>query len=738
MTSAPAQTGPVAGGSAPGLAVPGLAGAISRRAPSAEAGPQQRNVVGVLQRTARPAARSAALGESDSRGQHLAAQRMDVLRRTSARSAGHDGLTTFVTPPVIRRAPTELKSKNVMAGMRTIPIVAQQLGLQLAQGPTALEHVERALKKFDKHLATKTKGNAFINEAIRIATVIDATAAELAKSINDPTLKPQIAKELIAAYRPELKLQLGSVKKNDRDKQTDKALDLAETIVSDDPVTLYMTDKVKLADAAWRVRDMAASAKTVDALQMLHILRNRFEMELGSHSQDEVSAGVLAKDQITETDDKGTETVGPAGFDLADLIGEISSDFYLRAVPLPKTPKDRGKLPKWGSKGLAMKGVATQKLDALEKAVIDTNLKATTLTTEALTAERNKSGTDLNKKQSEHFARLRTEEAGDADNYEGKGESPRSYVVTKFVARYGLSQPKAESLIDDVLKAFETVPLTLTSKLENLFKERPDKLAEPQHGSAYKSEPALMQQAVDVSTLVGKPDRGTKTMSIGRPDDDFKKGRGENYLRWRRDKDERETGYHGLEADDLPVFAAVNPNFTTTKGGNANLAEWDNDQGKWTGTTYGANYYGDMHLLLKDSVRKRSTLIARGKKDVLGRRIERTDLTFLLADMFRMGMIDYVDAMVAGLKKPDVVVLTNMDAEVHVYGGLDMAKDVAAFYLSPVAFAATDGAADRCKKFAKGHGITVHDIGSMPADYDITAKQGVKGGIDLKDLLKGT
>jgi hypothetical protein len=124
-------------------------------------------------------------------------------------------------------------------------------------------------------------------------------------------------------------------------------------------------------------------------------------------------------------------------------------------------------------------------------------------------------------------------------------------------------------------------------------------------------------------------------------------------------------------------------------------------------------------------------------KGVEGRRIERTDLTFLLADMCRMFMNDYVDAMVAGLKKPDVVVLTNMDAEVHVYGGLDVATDVEGFYLSPVAFAATDGAAARCKQFAKDHGIAVHDIGKMPADYDITAKQGVKGGIDLKSILKG-
>jgi hypothetical protein len=137
-------------------------------------------------------------------------------------------------------------------------------------------------------------------------------------------------------------------------------------------------------------------------------------------------------------------------------------------------------------------------------------------------------------------------------------------------------------------------------------------------------------------------------------------------------------------------------------------------------------------MLLKDSVRARSTLIARGKQSVQGRRIERLDLTFLLADMCRLFMYDYVDALVASIKKPGTVVLTNMDAEVHIYGGFDVAKDVEAFYLQPAAFAATDGAAGRCKEFAKDNGIRVEDIGKKPATYDITAQQGLQGGIDLK------
>lgn len=710
------------GASAP-LAIPGLTGAVDRHRPVLDL-PSHDPFAAV-----RSPVTNAGSGVPD-----VATNRLEVLRRTSARTAPFALTAPSAASTIVRRTPEQLTSKKILAGLRNIPIIEEKLGQQLAQGPDALEHVKRALKAFDKHLALK-KSDAFINEAIRIATIIDATAAELARSITDPTLKPQIAKELIAAYRPELTQQLGSAKKVDRNAQTDKALDLATTIVGDDPVTLYMTGKVLLADAAWRVRDMAAAAETVTPIQMMGILRSRFEMEIGSHTQAEVSQGARGSDDITQTDADGVESIGSGGFDLGDLIGEISPTFYLDVVPLKTTEKERAKPAKWGSGGLVMNGKATIKLDALARAVEAADLAATTLTPEALAAEQVKSGTALNAKQSEHFARLRSEEAGDAANYEGRGQSPRDFLVEKFASRYGLSAPKAGSLIDEVLRALETVPLTLTSKLDNLFKEREDKRAEPLYGSAYKSEPALMQQKVDLSEMIGKPDGGNEAMSIGRPDANFAKTRGENYLRWRRDKDERETGYHGLSADDLPVFGAVNPNFMDTMGGNANLAEFDPAQGKYVGTTFGANYYGDVHLLLKDSVRRRSTLIARGIKAVTGRRIERADLTFLLADMCRLFMYDYVDAMVAGLKKPDTVVLTNMDAEVHVYGGLDVATDVEAFYLSPAAFAANDGAAARCKQFAADKNIEVRSVGTMPADYDITRKQGASGGIDLKSLL---
>jgi hypothetical protein len=697
---------------APAIAVAGLVGACAEPPAETEARP----VVDVLRRS------PASAPPPPVHDHRIAPHRVAALRQLTDRQT-------------IRRDTKQLTSKQVLAGLRKIPIVEQKLGVEMAQGMTGLEHVRRALKAFDKHLAFKSASYKFVNEAIRIATVIDATAAELARAIHDPTLKWEIAKELIAAYRGELQQALGSVKNSDRGAQTTKALDLAEVVVSGDPVTLFMTDKVKLEDAAWRIREMAVKAK-VEPLEMMRILRRRFEMEMGSYSQSEVAKGQRNKDTITQTDaNTGAETTGEAGFDLADLIGEISPAFYGMLVPAKTKPKDKEKLPKWASDGLAMNKKATDKLAELEKAVISSDLKETSLSPSELAAEQKKSGSQLNEKQSEHFARLRGEEAADANDYEGKGKSPREYVVDQFVARYALKRSAADSLVGEVLQSLATVPLTLSSKIENLFKERDDKGDDPYYGSEYKSEPSLMQKEVDIGTLVGKPDRDSKAMSIGQPDDEFKRTRGDNYMRWRRDKDERETGFHGLGADDLPVFAAVNPNFHATKGGNANLAEFNPKTGEYGGVTYGENYYGDMHMLLKDSVRKRSTLIARGKKFVEGRRIERTDLTFLLADMCRLFMFDYIDAMVAALKKPDIIVLTNMDAEVHVYGGLDIAKDVQAFYLSSAAMRATSGPGKRCNEFAKKHGIDVRDIGSKPATYNLAGMLGTTGGIDLKGIL---
>lgn len=649
-----------------------------------------------------------------------------------------------ITPELRRPPPSELvirrkggdrkvDSKSALTGLKTIPIIQTELAKQTAQGPTLEQRVATELKLFDAHLRRRSKAGEVINEAIRIATVVDATAGALAMSIGDPTLKGRIASEVSVAYAAELKAALGKPTDNGgRVTRTDRAIEIATAITSDDPLMLFMTGKVQKEDAAWRIREMADRGKLF-AHEMFNILKDRFTMQMGSLTENQVTAGERKKDTITTVNATGAAVTGNASFELRDLIGELSLSTWNDVVEdYVRTKKGaRDKLPAWSGDALSMKAAAAAKLGALETAVSDPTLARVSLGASDLAAEQLKSGADLTAKQSEHFHRLRGEETAAAADYEGMQKSPRAYCIDKLKTRYQIDATKAALAVDAVVSALLTVPLTLTNDLNSLFADRADGAAEPKYGSVYKSEPARMQQQVDIGATIGKPGHDAKAMAMGSPDPTFTTSRGANYMRWRRDKDERETGYHGLSADELPAFGAMNPNFHHTKGGNANMAEWDRNVQKYIGIDYGKNYYGDVHFLLRDEVRPRSTFIARGMVSVPGRRIERTDMCFLLADMIRLSMWDYVDAMIADYRNVGKVVLTNMDAEVHIYGTMDLATDVAAMYLQPAAHAATVGAPARAKAFAQANNIVVHDIGQRPVGYEVHARQGKQGGIDL-------
>ena len=673
------------------------------------------------------------------------AQRAAVFAAPSATptvAGGHPRIQRRIAADatVIRRkGGRELTTKTATAALTSIPVINAELAKNTAQGPSIGANVQTQLALFDKHLKRKSAPGQVINEAIRIATVIDATAASLAMSVGDPTLKGRIATELVAAYRAELTQALATTKDDGaRTAQTDQAVTIAAAIVGDDPLLLYMNDKVKRPDAAWRIRAMGEQGNLFPH-EMFRILKDRLMMYLGSFTANQVTAGQRSKDTITSVDSSGTAKTGEASFDLEDLIGELSLTQFNANVQLDRTNKKYAdKPPAWVDHELAMTPAAIGKLAALEQAVSSPALQKTDLTPTQLAAEQAKSGAGLTAKQSEHFHRLRQEELDAAADYESSGKSPRAYCVAKFVSRYKIDAGRAGTIIDDFVQALQTVPLTLTNDLESLFGVRPDAQNLPKYGSEYKSEPARMQQQVDIGQMIGKPAHAATAMAMGTPDPAFTTSRGANYMRWRRDKDERETGYHGLSADELPTFGAVNPNFDYTKGGNANFAEWNTTTKQYEGIDYGKNYYGDVHFLLDDAVRPRSTFVARGKMSVEGRRIERTDLVFLLADMIRLYMWDYVDAIVSDTQAVGKTVLTNMDAEVHIYGRFDLADDVAEMYLLPAAYAVstTPGTASyRARQFAEANGIIVKDIGARPVGYQVHARQGVQGGIDLADEL---
>ncbi len=158
--------------------------------------------------------------------------------------------------------------------------------------------------------------------------------------------------------------------------------------------------------------------------------------------------------------------------------------------------------------------------------------------------------------------------------------------------------------------------------------------------------------------------------------------RGDNYTRWRREKDDIESGRRGFGPHEAAVFGAVNVNYDRTKG------------------FEGSDYYGETHLLLDPRVRQRSyyTFGAKGP--------ERGNVVDLMHDMFEQGRTDYVNGIVQNaMGLPGMVPQTNLLLETHVYGGVVFGRDVAEVSvprtgLDPAVRARIDA-------FAAAHGITV-------------------------------
>ncbi|MEV6716030.1 glycosyltransferase [Lentzea sp. NPDC051208] len=166
--------------------------------------------------------------------------------------------------------------------------------------------------------------------------------------------------------------------------------------------------------------------------------------------------------------------------------------------------------------------------------------------------------------------------------------------------------------------------------------------------------------------------------------------RGDNYTRWRREKDDAESGRRGFGPHEAAVFGAVNVNYDRTKG--------------FEGTAF----YGETHLLLEPHVRQRSfyTFGARGPA--------RSNVVDLMHDMFEQRHTDYVNGIVQNaLGLEGMVPQRNLLLETHVYGDVVFGRDVAEV---SVPRAGLDPAVRaRIEAFAETHGITL--VESDPAAW---------------------
>jgi len=312
------------------------------------------------------------------------------------------------------------------------------------------------------------------------------------------------------------------------------------------------------------------------------------------------------------------------------------------------------------------------------------------------------------------YAHLRMLERADAEDREAamrrEGKPLDAAIAEKIAKRYGTNRvddAMARKIAKAAMGWIANVPLTLTFTADRLFSD-PAKNS-PTHGADYKSDVELTRGRENLKDLIGrgKNVKGVVGTQGGSKTVTGWKDRGDNYMRWRRDKDDREGRHTELAYEDQQIFSAANPAFAKAKGG--------------ADGTYGSNYYGTAHFLLRDSIRNRCAYIVRasgGKTPP----VQRKDMEMLLYDMLlnadsNSKFLDSMLSMAAGGNK---VTVPSLNWEVHFYGGFDMKKDAAEMYLADDL---DPEVRKRIAKFAKANGMTVQSIGSKPDALQVMARQ---------------
>lgn len=313
------------------------------------------------------------------------------------------------------------------------------------------------------------------------------------------------------------------------------------------------------------------------------------------------------------------------------------------------------------------------------------------------------------------YAHIRLIERGDADDREAilreTGKTADELVEATIKERYGaarIDDAAVKKIVRQIELWISQVPLTVTFTASRLFSD-PAK-AEPTHGATYKSEVELSRGTEKIADLIGRDNKmagkvgtqgGSKTVTGW-------KERGENYMRWRRDKDSREGRLDELAYEDQQIFAAANPAFDLAKGGGSKDA-------------HGTNFYGSAHFMLRDSVRNRCVYILRGEGTTLPP-VQRKSIGMVIYDLLMNGVDNkrYMDAMFSVASGTAKITAPELAWEVHLYGGFNMAKDASAIYLPSDL---DDALFQRIDAFCAANGIDCETIGAKPDGLELVASQ---------------
>lgn len=233
-------------------------------------------------------------------------------------------------------------------------------------------------------------------------------------------------------------------------------------------------------------------------------------------------------------------------------------------------------------------------------------------------------------------------------------QDPTGNVVTFIQEITGVSRTKAEQIQQQLVQHLGTLAPQVTVKHDMWFNAEGLKT-----GVEYKSILGAQHKKENVSDII-KPGAKGQIDTLGRsgqgPMARLLKERGPRYMRWRLDKDSRAEGID-IPFNVYPIYGCLN--------------YWDVDQ--WGAG--GANYYGNVHFLLKNSVKERCfykfTDAGIKRKTLLGLF---NDLIVKHRATAAVILGDVIDAAIA--TKPTTRI------EVVVPGGINILNDVSTIVVS--------------------------------------------------------
>jgi hypothetical protein len=296
-------------------------------------------------------------------------------------------------------------------------------------------------------------------------------------------------------------------------------------------------------------------------------------------------------------------------------------------------------------------------------------------------------------------------------------------------AELGIKPPKAATVVANVRAKLASAPVTITVPGAAVFGGGVPKGSQTQYRAATQQ-----RQMASESDVFGTDDAGEVVEHTGKyADPVFVDERGEDYLRFRVWKDRLMSQNMGLAPSEMPKFGALNLNWDINYGTSSTAKPTDLSAAKqallqkdWATMTTaekkartkvpklaGENYYGNVHLVLKDEVRQQRRVVftatdhgaphADPLMALNDARLGRW-LTNLKSGPDKALLFQAFNAAGAN---PANVLMDALNLEAQVYGQVDLAVDVAAIYVAPYT---PKKVRENAKKFCKKHGIQFHAI----------------------------